>query len=57
MREAAHGPACYGYMIERIWLHLFGEPFLLPAPEAEGFIVGFGMPVARSVKERPLANL
>ena len=32
MREAALGPACYGYVIERIWLHLFGEPFALPAP-------------------------
>lgn len=31
MRHAALGPACHGYVIERIWLHLFGEPFLLPA--------------------------
>ncbi len=31
MRDAALGPACYGYIIERIWLHLFGEPFALPA--------------------------
>ncbi len=34
MRHAALGPACYGYVIERIWLHLFGEPFLLPASAA-----------------------
>ena len=31
MRDAALGPTCYGYIIERIWLHLFGEPFALPA--------------------------
>lgn len=34
MRHAALGPACHGYVIERIWLHLFGEPFLLPSPAA-----------------------
>ena len=30
LRAAALGPTCYGYMIERIWLHLFGDPFMLP---------------------------
>jgi hypothetical protein len=34
MRHAALGPTCHGYVIERIWLHLFGEPFLLSAPAA-----------------------
>jgi hypothetical protein len=34
MRDAALGPACHGYMIERLWLHLFGEPFALPACHA-----------------------
>jgi hypothetical protein len=40
MRHAALGPACHGYVIERIWLHLFGEPFLLPADTRSG--VGMG---------------
>jgi hypothetical protein len=34
MRHAALGPACHGYVIERIWLHLFGEPFVLPVAPA-----------------------
>jgi hypothetical protein len=25
------GPAVYGYVFERMWLHLFGEEFLLPS--------------------------
>jgi hypothetical protein len=36
--EAANSHPMYGYILERLWLHLFGEPFLLPAlgaPRAE----------------------
>jgi hypothetical protein len=29
--QAANGHKVYGYVLERLWLHLFGEPFLLPA--------------------------
>ena len=32
--EAANGHPVYGYVLERLWLHLFGEPFLLPTFEA-----------------------
>ena len=28
--EAANGHKVYGYVLERLWLHLFGEPFVLP---------------------------
>ena len=28
--EAANSHSMYGYIMERIWLHLFGEPFQLP---------------------------
>ncbi len=35
MRRVALGHTCHGYMIERLWLHLFGEPFLLPAAEPD----------------------
>ncbi|MFI9504690.1 hypothetical protein [Nocardia sp. NPDC052566] len=33
MHTAATGTDCYGYVLERLWLHLFGERFLLPATE------------------------
>jgi hypothetical protein len=32
--EAANGHPTYGYVLERLWLHMCGEPFLLPAPDA-----------------------
>lgn len=31
--QAANGHQMYGYVLERLWLHMFGEPFLLPVPE------------------------
>ena len=31
--EAANAHSMYGYVLERLWLHMFGEAFLLPAPE------------------------
>lgn len=34
-RQGALRPACFGYVIERLWLHLFGAPFVLPAPCAK----------------------
>ncbi len=30
LRMAALNHQVYGYVLERLWLHLFGEPFLLP---------------------------
>ena len=30
--EAVNSHQMYGYVLERLWLHMFGEPFLLPAP-------------------------
>ncbi|MQY24963.1 hypothetical protein [Nocardia aurantia] len=32
MRQAAIGADAHGYFCERLWLHVFGEPFLFPAP-------------------------
>jgi hypothetical protein len=32
--EAANNDGIYGYVLERLWLHMFGEPFLLPALSA-----------------------
>lgn len=32
LRQASLGHEVYGYVIERLWLHLFAEPFVLPAP-------------------------
>lgn len=29
--QAANGHSAYGYILERLWLHMLGEPFLLPA--------------------------
>ena len=31
--EAANGHKVYGYILERLWLHMAGEPFLLPASD------------------------
>ena len=31
--EAANGHKVYGYILERLWLHMVGEPFLLPASD------------------------
>ncbi len=36
LRKAALNHQVYGYVLERLWLHLFGEPFVLPAPELPG---------------------
>jgi len=55
-RRAALGPACHGYVIERIWLHLFGEPFLLPSPTAMQSAAGIdcmGATPGRSGKRMP----
>ena len=30
--EAVNGHEVYGYIVERLWLHLCGEAFLMPAP-------------------------
>jgi hypothetical protein len=32
LRQAAIGAEPHGYFCERTWLHIFGEPFLFPAP-------------------------
>ncbi len=32
MRRASLGHEVYGYVLERMWLHLFGLEFILPAP-------------------------
>jgi hypothetical protein len=32
MEKLAHGDPIYGYMFERSWMHLFGEPFLRLPP-------------------------
>ncbi len=32
--EAANAHSMYGYVLERLWLHMFSEAFLLAAPEA-----------------------
>lgn len=32
LREVAEAEGIHGWMFERIWLHLWGEPFVLPLP-------------------------
>ena len=39
LRRAALGHEAYGYVIERLWLHLFGAEFVLPLP-ADGPLAG-----------------
>ena len=36
--EAANSHATYGYVLERLWLHMCGEPFLQPALDAVPFV-------------------
>ena len=40
--EAANGHKAYGYILERLWLHMAGEPFLLPAPDPAPYPEEFG---------------
>ena len=35
--EAANAHHMYGYVLERLWLHMFGQPFLLPAASPQRF--------------------
>jgi hypothetical protein len=35
LRQASLSHEVYGYVLERMWLHLFGAAFILPAPVAE----------------------
>ncbi|WP_194817422.1 hypothetical protein [Nocardia sp. XZ_19_385] len=30
LRQAAMGPAPHGFFCEKLWLHIFGEPFMMP---------------------------
>ena len=44
LRRASLGHEVYGYVLERLWLHLFGAGFVLPALLPEGAAGTAGMP-------------
>lgn len=59
--QAANGHQMYGYVLERLWLHMFGEPFLLPAPAATAAEENFALlpsrfvpPVVYTTEKKPL---
>ena len=45
--QAANGHAIYGYILERLWLHMFGAPFMLPAAQAVRHLEDFAAPPAQ----------
>ena len=58
--EAANGHQMYGYILERLWMHMFGEPFLLQAPTPALFREDFAVLPARftavpeAIEKKPL---
>lgn len=51
--EAANGHKAYGYILERLWLHMLGEPFLLPALDPVPYHEDLGNLAARFVGPDP----
>ena len=51
--QAANGHEAYGYILERLWLHMLGEPFLLPALDPVPYHEDLGNLAARFVLPAP----
>ena len=53
--EAANGHSTYGYVLERLWLHMCGEPFQQPAPATLPYAVPVN-PAGRQIVPKTQAS-